>query len=174
MDIRFKVESADAIRAFEQAPEVMTRNLERVLSHGAEEVARAARGNAPKAFSNLVNSIHAFRVAPLHWRVAPGVNYAGDVEEGTKPGYMPNPTHLYAWVKQRSGVRFGETRSGSAARQAQYDDVRDRAWALARHIKAHGTKAHPYMAPAARDKESRVFALLDEGVDAGLREVFGR
>lgn len=159
MHIRFQARSEEAQEAFEHASEVMERSLERFLSRAAQEVTRAARGIAPKAFSTLVNSIHAFRVAPLHWRVSPSVNYALPVEDGGRP-HFPNPVNLQPWVERVLGV------SG--------EEARDKAFLIARAIGRRGTRAQPYMRPAAEKMESRVFALLNEGVDAGLREVFGR
>ena len=173
MDIRFNIDTAGARRDFDKAEAVMSRNIERFQSRAAEELAREARDRAPKAFSTLTNSIRAYRVGPMHWRVSTGVNYAKAVEEGTAPGYMPNPTHLYAWIKQRSGIGFSSTRPRSAGRRSQYDEIRARAFALARHIMHHGTRPQPYMEPARVAKESRVLDLLRQGVDAGRREAFG-
>lgn len=173
MDIRFKIDTAGARRDFDRAETVMVRNVERYQSRGAEELAREARDRAPKAFSTLANSIRAYRVGEMHWRVSTGVNYAKAVEEGTPPGTMPNPTHLYAWIKQRSGIGFSSTRPRSAGRRSQYAEIRSRAFALARHIKHHGTRPQPYMEPARAAKESRILALMRQGVDAGRREAFG-
>jgi HK97 gp10 family phage protein len=159
MDIRFKVDSKEAQQAFEIAPDVMERNLERFLSRGAQEVARAAKSFAPKAFSTLTNSILASRVGPLHWRVSPGANYAPYVEGGTRP-HFPPPVNLQPWVERVLGL------SG--------EEARHRAFLIARAISRRGTRAQPYMRPAAEQMRSRVFALLNEGVDAGLREVFAK
>lgn len=69
MHIRYQIDRTEAQEAFERAPEVMERNLERFLSRGAHEVAREAREQAPKLFTTLTNSIAAFPVGKLHWRV---------------------------------------------------------------------------------------------------------
>lgn len=158
MHIRYHVDSKEAQEAFESAPEAMERNLERFLSRGAHEVAREAMSRAPKAFSALTNSINASRVSPLHYRVSPGVNYAPYVEDGTRP-HFPNPASLQPWVERVLGLR------DKAARTTAY--------LVARAISRRDTRAQPYMRPAAEAKESRVMQLLREGVDAGLREVFG-
>lgn len=159
MHIRYQIESTEAQEAFERAPEVMERNLERFLSRGSQEVAREARRAAPKAFSNLVNSIHAFRMGILHWRVSPSVKHAPFVEDGTRP-HFPNPESLQPWVERVLGLRNKEARG--------------KAYLIARAINRRGTKAQPYMRPSAEKMESRVFQLLREGVDAGLREAFGQ
>jgi hypothetical protein len=54
------------------------------------------------------------------------------------------------------------------------EEARHRAFLIARAISRRGTRAQPYMRPAAEQMRSRVFALLNEGVDAGLREVFAK
>lgn len=144
--------------AFARAPQVMERNIDVKLSRGAEEVARTAKGNAPKAFSNLVNSIRAHRVASLHYQVAEGMNYGRAVEEGTQP-HFPNPDALRPWVERVLGVRGKE--------------AMDKAWMIARAISRRGTRAQPYMQPAAESSRSRLFDLVRQGADEGLLEVFG-
>lgn len=173
MDIHVKVRSDKARQAFAAAPAVMERHLDQALGRGALEIAREAGRRVHKAFSTLWASIRAVQVLKLHWRVSTGTNYARAVEEGSKPGYLPNPVHLMGWIKLRGGIRFGMTRQGSAARQAQYDDLRDRAWALARSIEKRGTRAHPFMKPAAEVLTPRVHVLADQAVDAANREIFG-
>ena len=171
MDIRIRIDADKAREGFARAPDVMTRHLDAKLGRGAAEIAREAQQRVSKVFSTLWASIRSLRVASLHWRVQTGVNYARAVEEGTKPGYLPNPVHLRAWIKARHGIGFAHI--GSNERGAQYDEIHDRAWALARFIQAHGTKPHPYMKPAAEAKRSRVIQLAEEGVRDGLKEIFG-
>ncbi len=156
MDIRVEIDSDGALRALAAFPGAMSGNVDRYLSRAAIEVAREATRAAPKSFSTLANSIRSEKVGVLDYVVAPGVNYAAGVEYGTGPAageaaYLPNPGALGPYVK----------RSGGSA------------WALARYIFAHGTKPHPYMAPTAEKMRPRVEALVDEGVDAGIREAFG-
>lgn len=173
MDIQINVRSDKAHRAFQVAPKVMERHLDGALWRGTEEITREARRRAPKAFSNLVNSIRSLRLGGLRYRVSSGTNYARAVEEGTKPGTFPNPVHLMGWIKLRGGIRFGATKAGTAARQSQYDALRDRAWGLAWSIHAKGTKAHAYMQPAAEVKTARVYELVEKAVDAANVEIFG-
>jgi hypothetical protein len=156
MDIRVEIDSEGARRALAAFPGVMTGNVDRYLSRAAMEVAREAKLAAPKSFSTLENSIRSEKDGLLAYVVAPGVNYAAGVEYGTGPAageaaYFPNPGALEPYVK----------RSGGSA------------WALARYIFAHGTKPHPYMAPTAQKMRPSVEAMVNEGVDAGIREAFG-
>jgi hypothetical protein len=44
---------------------------------------------------------------------------------------------------------------------------------IARSIGRKGTKAQPYMKPAAEQTTDRVYQLVNEGVSKGLKEAFG-
>jgi hypothetical protein len=144
--------------AFIRSPQVMERVIEVKLSRGAEEVARDAKRRAPKAFSHLVNSIRAERVGALHYQVAEGMNYGRSVEEGARP-HEVNSRVLRPWVERVLGLRDKEARAA--------------AFLIARAIKRRGTRAQPYMQPAAEANRSRLFELVNQGVAAGLKEVFG-
>lgn len=171
MDIGINIRSQGAIEGFRRAPDIMVRHIDAKMGRGAAEIAREAGQRVPKVFSTLWASIRSFQVGPLHWRVQTGVNYALAVEKGTRAGYLPNPTNLQAWIKARHGIGFGKTKPGSKERRTQNDEIRDRAWALARFIEAHGTKAHPFMEPAAKVKTPRVHVLIEEGVREALLEI---
>jgi Bacteriophage HK97-gp10, putative tail-component len=154
-------------------PEQFKRSVERFLDRSAEEVAREMRSAAPKAFSTLAQSIHVMREGELIRLVAPGVNYARAVEEGTGPAagkarYFPNPNALAPWLQMRAGIRLTKTKPGTPGRRAQQDELRDRAFGLARYIHAHGTRAQPFVAPTEAKMQSRVMALLRQGVREGL------
>jgi len=152
--------SVDISRAkagLDKARPAMERNIDERLSRGAEEVARDAKGNAPKAFSNLVNTIRAERIEAMHYQVSEGMNYGRAVEEGSAP-HFPNPDNLRPWVERVLGLRD--------------KPARDAAFLIARAISRRGTRAQPYMQPAAEGKVSRLFVLVQAGVDEGLREAF--
>jgi hypothetical protein len=155
--ITISVDISRAQAGFKRAPEVMARRIDAKLSRGAEEVARDGKRNAPKAFSNLVNSIRADNIGPLHYRVSEGMNYGRAVEEGTRP-HMPNSENLIPWVERVLGVRGKEARR--------------KAFLIARAISRRGTRAQAYMRPAADANRSRLFELANQGVDEGLREAF--
>lgn len=179
MKLNIELDSARAREALAKAPEVMNRHLSRSLDRAAEEVAREERSAAPKAFSNLVNSIRVVKEGELSRIIAPGVNYARAVEEGTKPGTMPPRESLVAWIKQKSFAErvsiYGPRRPRKFSNQnkAHTDELRDRSFALALHIKLHGTKAQPFVKPTAEKMRGRVLALLREGVDRGVQEILG-
>lgn len=156
ISVSFDVSRAKA--AFERATPVMENAVDIWLAAGAKEIAIAARLGAPNAFSNLINSISDERLGPMHYQVSEGMNYGRAVEEGTHP-HFPNPDALRPWVERVLGVRGKE--------------ADDKAWMIARAISRRGTRAQPYMQPAADAKRSRLFELVQQGVDQGIKEVFG-
>ena len=158
-DIRIRIDDADAREAFRRAPAVMQSAVDAKLSRGAQEVVREARSLAPKAFSTLTNSIKASQEGLLRYVVAPGVNYARSVEEGVRPGTLPPVAALVPWVKRVLG--------------ASDKEARGKAFLIARAIKRRGIRTQKYMAPAAEKMESRLIQLVRQGVDQGVREVFG-
>lgn len=160
MDIRVKIDSARVDRAFAAARKTMERTLERYLGRAAQEVAREEKSQAPKAFSTLVNSIRAEKAGYLHYRVAPGVNYARAVEEGRPAGSMPGTKNgLMEWVKLRTGLQ------GSGLERA--------AFLIARAIGKRGIPPNPFVARTRENMESRVIDLVREGVNQGLKEILG-
>lgn len=173
MKISVRIDDARAVAAFARAPEVMRRIVGDAVGRGALEVTREARSRAPKVFSTLTNSINATQIGDLHWQVRAGVNYARAVEEGTKPGYTPNLLTLRMYIQastiRGTGFRWGK--AGTSKRTTQEDDIARRTSALAWYIRAHGTKAHPYLQPAVDAKESRVIALIREAAFKGAAEV---
>lgn len=157
MDITFSSNLPEVIEAFEKAPEIMDRNLEQKMSRGAKEVTREARNIAPKAFSNLTNSIIDSRVGPLHYRISPGVNYAPHVEDGSRP-HFPNPANLLPWVKLKLRLQGHEAENA--------------AFLISKAIGKRGTPKQPFMEPTFQKMKSRVFELMDQGVAAGIKEAF--
>lgn len=161
LKVSINVDSTEARRAFSRAPSVMVRHVERQMARGAAELAREMRARAPKAFSHLTNSINSAQVGTMHFRVAPGVRYAPFVEEGTRPGGAPSLGAMIRWLRVK--------RIGSA----KYPQARDLAYAIIRSIRARGTPAQPFAAPAAERMTPRLVELIDRGVDDGLRAAFG-
>lgn len=177
MDIRYTFRGQTVMDAMSRSPGVIEQHVDRKLWRGAEETAREMKRQAPAARSALINSIIARRISLMHFEVTTGVNYARAVHEGTGPAvgkksYMPNPVRLRDYVKQRRAIIFS-AKQGTAARRAQTDEVRDRAWALAMHIRKHGTRPNPFADRTLNKMQPRVQQLGDEGIAEGLREAFG-
>lgn len=151
------------------------------LDRAGQEVARSMRrriaANKSVAFSTLVNSIQVLQDGELGRFVAPSVNYARMVDEGTGPAagrkrYFPDPKALEPYVKLRSRITI-TGKPGSPQRKAQRDEIRDRAQALARYIYVHGTKPHPFVEPTRDDMQARVIELLTQGAQAGAAAQLG-
>lgn len=188
-----------AAQALRDAPATMERHIDPKLSRGAEEVAREAKRLAPKLYSTLASSIRAERVGQMNYRVSTGMNYARAAEEGTGPAagkarYYPNPESLMQFLMMTPSwrgriARVGIANSGgwatsfnakgtwaklgSKRRGTQELELWLRSRAMAWAIYMKGTKAQPYMKPAAEAKTSRLIELVRQGVVGGLREVRG-
>lgn len=169
------VDISRARDALGRIPAEVERAVEVQLALGAEEVARDAKRNAPKLYSTLANSIRAERVGALHYRVSTGMNYARGVEEGTGPAagkarYYPNPESLLQYLQMSPQMRrFEWKRKGSLMRDLQEAVLPLRAKQMAWAIYMKGTKARPFMQPAAEANRSRLFELVALGVDEGLK-----
>lgn len=153
-------------------PAAFGQAIERALDRAAQETAREMQRAAPKAHSTLWASIQAWRDGEYQRMVAPTVNYAAAVEQGTGPAvgkerYFPPPQALESWVKLRARITFS-ARKGTHLRKRQENEVRDRAQALARFIYEHGTQPHPFVAPTAEKMQPRILQLLAGGVREGL------
>lgn len=145
-----------------RAPDFFRRRLGLALERGAQELAREARGRAPKAFSTLTNSIRAMRENDLHWFVAPGVNYGTWVEGGRMPmrktGFQNG---LLEWIKLK------------VAPGASGKDLDRLGFVIRRAIGRRGIHPHPFMAPAFEAKKARVVELANAAVREAVAEING-
>lgn len=160
MEVRIAIDDTAVRRGFERFPRQMVAAIDPALARGAEEIARAARGNAPKAFSILTNSIRAERVGEMHYRAATGTNYARPVEEGRAPGKMPGTANgLMEWVKQKTGL--------------DGKDLDRTAFLIARAIGRKGIKASRYAERSVEDNGERIVANVQAAARKAAQE-FGR
>lgn len=157
------IDSSQVQAAFQRAPRLMLKHMDRAVGKAGLTLARAVRAqlrdNGSMGQSTLLNSIRADRPLPATRIVRAGVMYARYVEEGTDPGYMPPLQPLMDWIAAKEGA-------GSP-------NLRQRAFGMARHIRASGTKAHPFFKPAFEAKQSQVMQILREGAAGGVREAMG-
>lgn len=180
--IRITVDSKEAREAFRRSPEVLRRHLSAGLDQGGEVVAREARRIVAQrdVTANLKNSIRVEAPAgegELVREVVAASEHARFVEEGTgrfagRAAYFPNPDRLLEYLKAHRGPRGFAFGGGDRGAQELGLWFRARAWAQAIFARG-GTRAHPFMAPAAERSEARVRTLMDEAVTRGLGEVFG-
>jgi hypothetical protein len=161
--ISIKIDNSRAREALQRFPAAFGRAVDPAMWLGAKEIARIARALAPKAFSTLINSIDARKAGPLHYEVAPAVNYARPVEEGVKGPMARQPgtaNGLEAWIRQKTG----ETDPRKLSRLG---------FVIARSMKAKGIRAQPYLAPAAEQGTGHLTTLVAAGVAQAVREIFG-
>ena len=109
----------------------------RFLDRGALIVQRGAREKAPVDTGRLRNSIGVERSSMRSRRIGPNVAYGEYVEFGTRP-HWPPPGAMSGWAR-RHGI------SDYQARRA---------------VAMHGTKAQPFMQPAADDAEDGIRQLV--------------
>ena len=181
MNIAITIQNRRVNEALARLPGVIEGKVDSALLRGAQEFAREAKlklaKNNSMARSLLANTIIAKRTGPLQFEVSANTNYARMVEEGSgpaagKPSYMPNPVFLRGYVTQRSRISFA-AKQGTPARRAAVDEMRDRAFALAVHIRKYGTQPHPFMEPTRKKMEPRIRELVGNAVEAGVKEAFG-
>lgn len=157
MKIGIAIHDKGARRMLDRLDAGVTGAVDAALSRGAMELARAARGNAPKAFSTLTNSIKSGKVGHLHYMVATGVNYARAVEEGRRPGKQPGTANgLMEWVKQKTGL------TGNALDR--------KAYVIARAIGIRGIRPQPYMQPAFDSEKDRIVAAVQASARRAAQE----
>jgi hypothetical protein len=152
------VDAAQLEKRAAQAITVLPATLDRFVQRGANEFARAEKKEAPKALTNLTNSVQVRKNHVADYSVAPTMKYAAAVNNGGRPHWAPlNP--LMDWLRVTKRV--------TDKRQ-----LRARAKGLQRFIAAHGTKANPFVQRTRKKMDDRVIALLREGVHTGLKQVF--
>lgn len=162
MRIDLRYDDAAAREALKKAPDVVMRRLAEALERGAQEVAREARGRAPKAFSTLTNSIRAERAGDLHFFVAPGVNYAPWVEGGRMPMRKTGTKNgLLEWIR----LKINPAATGKALDRLGY--------VIARAISRQGIQPKPFMQPAFEAKKARVVDLANAAMRSAVSEING-
>ena len=151
-------------QALLQGADVLVRYMDKAIDRTVQEMARAARRNAPKAFSTLTQSIRPLRPNRLEGIVAPGVDYAQLVEEGTgsNPGFPPTDT-IEDWIKVKNITPNDPSMS-----------TRDLAYVMARSIALKGTPAQPFMQPAFDDNKARAERRFNKALRDAIKEIGAR
>lgn len=132
-------------------------SIDRAAISGANRLAVAAKQAAPKAFSTLTQSINSQRRALMTFAVAPSVNYAIYVHEGTDPGTQPPIQPIHDWVRVK----------GITPDNPKQDQV-DVAFAIAHRIKKAGVQANPFMVKARESVETQIQARFMRAVEEAL------
>jgi hypothetical protein len=179
MKLNYAINDVQSRAALDKAPEVMGRNLEAALDRAAIEGADMMRAEISQhdVTGALKNSVAVRRFAALERFITPTLNTAAAVDEGTGPAagkarYFPNPDNLLDFIRHSPASRgFGWARKGSSKRGGQDLELWFRSRAMARSIYMKGTQPANFVAKTEAQSKERFFALMDEGVAMGVREV---
>ena len=170
MSIQLGPEWRDFENRLNRYPQVTEANLRRALAAGLLMIEADAKQNVRQDTRRLAGSInHRIDGAypNLIGRVGPSVNYGAFVEFGRRPGRMPPVDALMGWVRRHWNaassrpVPAGTLRPRRAAgRGVTQDQIRGRAFALARAIGRRGIPPRPYLVPAYRRNQAAIEALF--------------
>lgn len=137
----------------------------------AQMAARRMRRLAPKFRSTLTNSIYVIANDKLTREIAPGVAYAPYVEGGVKPGgkglprfFDPASKSIVDWLQSKAFSGAARVRKGTGRFTARELMLRDRYEGLAWHVRRHGARAQPFVAPTAREMEPIVLSRMSLAV----------
>lgn len=163
LNVNIQIDDVGVQAAFERAPQVMRSTLDRYLSRAATEMVRAeqdeVRGNDSIFRSPMVQSFFHSTPEPYVREVRSGVHYARYVNDGSKPSGAPPWEEAKEWLRIRKNVPA--------------EELHNRAYWLRKHIAEHGIKATHFNEHAVAKKETRLHALIREGVGKGIMATFG-
>ncbi len=168
INLRASLGSDVVAEAMRRAPEIMDQHAEAGLERAAQEIARTAKLETPKAHSTLADSIQVRRPARFRRVVTPGTNYADFVNEGTgifgphhkASGLMPNVRSLQDWIRV---ARISPRRGNMSERSL--------AFAIATSIARTGTRKDAFMDRAAEKGHDILEQRVAAELQLGLREV---
>lgn len=146
---------ADAIA---KAPETVLPEVDKSLFRGAIEVADEEKRQAPKARSELANSIQ-IKAKPLEYTIIANSRYAGWVHEGTRGRGLVPLDEMVAWIRLK-GIKPRTEMS-----------IESLAHLLRWRIFKRGTAANPFARRALEAKRDRLTELVEQGAARGLAMV---
>lgn len=155
MQIGFRIEDAQVRALFERAPAMVTSRLKSLVEAAAIDVQREMRIAAPVAVTGQLRGSIRYVVSPMQIQaeIKPEVQYAEDVEFGTKPHpvSVAEGTPLLKWAKLK-GIN---------------------PYALKRSIERKGTKKHPFVEPTYTKMKPVVEAAIATGMSRLVEELNG-
>lgn len=123
-DFEIRIDATEFTRWLDEAPEIALAAVQRALYRAAARGSTELKRTAPKATSNLANSIRVFSTQDGAEIVA-SANYASFVHDGRAPGRFPNLDNIADWARV---VGIPE----------------DAVWPIARSIAQRGTRTRPW------------------------------
>jgi len=157
-----------SVVALEQHGADMERAVRDELDVIAGMAAARMRVRAPKFNSTLTDAITVQKVDDLTREVISGAAYTQAVEYGVKPGgkglpkWEKRPLDMVRWLEGHAPTRAPRRRS--RVMDAATATLRDRYEAMAWHIRHHGVRAHPFVAPVHEEMKPIVLARMDLAV----------
>lgn len=146
--MRVKIESPNLQRLITVlgSGKVVSTELRRAFTRSSIRVTNRARRYSPVFRGRLRGSI-SYSIDPALFpkfaEVGTNVDYARAVHDGRPPGKMPPVKELEAWARRR-GLN---------------------AWAVAKSIEQHGTRANPFLADALQDSTVEVVREFDSALE---------
>ncbi|AWL12813.1 hypothetical protein HMF8227_02361 [Saliniradius amylolyticus] len=143
-----------------KAPGILARHLSKGANRAAQETARKAKREAPKAESTLTNSIQVSPASRFSKLVGPQVGYAEHVVKDIQgQGAMPPVQSILDWIQVK-----GITPNNPDMEQ------KDLAFVIARSIKQRGTPAHTFIDDTREAMQDRVSQIMRGAAMNGLAE----
>jgi len=140
-------------------------------------VARRMRAKATKFRSLMAISVAMSKPEPLVRDIGPTVSYAAAQEEGVRPGGKglpkfgdPEAADIVAWLRTKAFSGRSAPRPNSMAAVRADLELRDRYEGLAWHIRHHGVKASPFVAPALSELEGVIHVRLQAAAERALQQ----
>ena len=161
MSLRLSIEidQGNLLAAVKRVPVALKKHSERAISRIVQNIARSARRRAPKATSQLTQSIRGKRINALSGIIGAHTRYAKAVERGSLPGGFPPLDDLVQWIRVKN----------IQPRDSEMSD-RDLAYVIARSIARKGTKPQPYMEPALEAHRQKAAQRMNAAINAALQE----
>lgn len=165
MDLTYRIDTSGAERSLL----VMRRTLVAggdALGRGATLIQREAVRRAPKADGTLARQIQRGRLGVAIFEIVSRADHGAYVERGTGI-YGPLARRINKGMPDSGVARIAAwiARRGIVARSVRQEDL---PYVIARKIARDGTRAQPYMEPAADAMEPRVRQLVRAAIDRSL------
>lgn len=96
--------------------------------------------------------------------------YAEYVENGRRAGKMPPVDEIMQWVRKKNSGNRALSSAAVFVGKKQTDFVRSLAWATAKSIARHGTKPHPFFAPAVKKNQRKIMSVITDAINKTIKE----
>jgi hypothetical protein len=166
--------------AMRQVPVATEHELAGELDALGQLVMNRMRRKATKFRSLMAISIAMSKPEPLVREIGPTVSYAAAQEEGVRPGGKglpkfsdPDSKDIVDWLRNKAFSGKSTPRRNSMAAVRRELELRDRYEGLAWHIRHHGVKASPFIAPALSELEPVIRVRLQAAAERAIAQAGG-